>query len=131
MIAVFSALRPDTFATSANFSTILGSQAVLVVLALGLIIVLTAGDYDLSIAGVLALSAMMIAVLNAKHGWPIGAAIVAALAAGAASGSSTGLFVMSSASTRSSSRSAPARCCRASCSGSATPRRSAASPTGS
>jgi ribose transport system permease protein len=94
MIAVFSALRPDTFATSANFSTILGSQAVLVVLALGLIIVLTAGDYDLSIAGVLALSAMMIAVLNAKHGWPIGAAIAAALAAGAAVGFINGLFVM-------------------------------------
>jgi ribose transport system permease protein len=94
MIAVFSALRPDTFATSANFSTILGSQAVLVVLALGVIIVLTAGDYDLSIAGVLALSAMMIAVLNAKHGWPIGAAIVAALAAGAAVGFINGLFVM-------------------------------------
>jgi ribose transport system permease protein len=94
MIAVFSALRPDTFATSANFSTILGSQAVLVVLALGLIVVLTAGDYDLSIAGVLSLSAMLIAVLNAKHGWPIGAAIGAALAAGAAVGFVNGLFVM-------------------------------------
>jgi ribose transport system permease protein len=94
MIVVFSALRPDTFATSANFSTILGSQAVLVVLALGVIIVLTAGDYDLSIAGVLALSAMMIAVLNAKHGWPIGLAILAALAAGAFVGFVNGLFVM-------------------------------------
>lgn len=94
MIAVFGALRPDTFLTSANFSTILGSQAVLVVLALGVIIVLTAGDYDLSIAGVLSLSAMMIAVLNAKHGWPIGLAIVAALAAGAAVGAINGLFVM-------------------------------------
>jgi ribose transport system permease protein len=94
MIAVFGVLAPDTFMTSANFSTILGSQAVLVVLALGVIIVLTAGDYDLSIAGVLSLSAMMIAVLNAKHGWPIGAAIVAALAAGAAVGFVNGLFVM-------------------------------------
>jgi ribose transport system permease protein len=94
MIAVFSALRPDTFATSANFSTILGSQAVLVVLALGVIIVLTAGDYDLSIAGVLSLSAMMIAVLNAQHGWPILLAIVAALAAGAFVGFVNGLFVM-------------------------------------
>jgi ribose transport system permease protein len=94
MIAIFSALRPDTFATSANFSTILGSQAVLVVLALGVIIVLTAGDYDLSIAGVLSLSAMMIAVLNAQHGWPILAAIAAALVAGAAVGFLNGLFVM-------------------------------------
>ena len=94
MIAVFSALRPNTFATSANFSTILGSQAVLVVLALGVIIVLTAGDYDLSIAGVLALAAMMIAVLNAQHGWPIGLAILAALGAGALVGFVNGLFVM-------------------------------------
>ena len=90
MIAVFSALRPDTFATQANFSTILGSQAVLVVLALGVIIVLTAGDYDLSIAGVLALSAMMIAVLNAKHGGRSAPPSRGARRGRAPSGSSTG-----------------------------------------
>jgi ribose transport system permease protein len=94
IIAIFGALRPDTFMTSANFSTILGSQAVLVVLTLGLTIALTTGDYDLSIAGVLSLAAMLVAVLNAKHGWPIGAAILAALAAGACVGGINGLFVL-------------------------------------
>jgi ribose transport system permease protein len=94
VIGVFSALRPDTFMTSANFSTILGSQAVLVVLTLGLTLVLTTGDYDLSIGGTLSLSAMLIAVLNAKHGWPIGAAILVALAAGAAVGAVNGMFVL-------------------------------------
>jgi ribose transport system permease protein len=94
VIAVFGALRPDTFMTSANFSTILGSQAVLVVLTLGLTLVLTTGDYDLSIGGTLSLSAMLIAVLNAKHGWPIGAAILVALAAGAAVGAVNGMFVL-------------------------------------
>jgi ribose transport system permease protein len=94
VIAVFGILRPDTFMTSANFSTILGSQAVLVVLALGVTITLTTGDYDLSIAGVLSLSAMLIAVLNAQHGWPIWAAILAALAAGAVVGLINGMFVL-------------------------------------
>jgi ribose transport system permease protein len=94
VIAVFGMLRPDTFMTSANFSTILGSQAVLVVLTLGLTLVLTTGDYDLSIGGTLSLSAMLIAVLNAKHGWPIGAAILVALAAGAAVGAVNGMFVL-------------------------------------
>lgn len=94
VIAVFSALRPDTFMTSANFSTILGSQAVLVVLTLGLTLALTTGDYDLSIGGTLSLSAMLIAVLDAKHGWPIGAAILAAIAAGAVVGAVNGMFVL-------------------------------------
>jgi ribose transport system permease protein len=94
VIAVFGILRPDTFLTSANFSTIFGSQAVLVVLTLGLLVVLTAGDFDLSITGVLGLSAMIIAVLNAQHGWPILLAIGAALLAGLLVGAINGMFVV-------------------------------------
>ena len=67
LIAVFGYLRPETFLTWANFSTILGSQAVLVVVTLGLIIPLTANDFDLSIAFIMTLSSMMIAVLNVNY----------------------------------------------------------------
>jgi len=56
VIIVFGAVRPNTFLTWGNFSAILGSQAVLVVVALGLTLSLTAGDYDLSIASVLSLA---------------------------------------------------------------------------
>jgi ribose transport system permease protein len=94
VIAVFGALKPDVFLTQANFSTIFGSQAVIVILTLGLLIPLTAGDYDLSIAGVLSVAAMIVAVLNAKHGVPIGLAILAALAAGVLVGIINGGFVM-------------------------------------
>jgi len=83
VVIIFGALRPDTFLTTANFSTIFGSQAVLVVLTLGLLIPLTTADYDLSIAATLTLSTMVIAQLNAQHGWPIGVAILIALAIGA------------------------------------------------
>ncbi len=93
-IAIFGAVRPDTFLTWSNFSTILGSQAVLVVVALGLIIPLTAGDYDLSIASVVTLSSMIVAVLNVNHGLPIGWAILGALATGAITGIVNGFFVL-------------------------------------
>ncbi|MCB1502591.1 MAG: ABC transporter permease [Bauldia sp.] len=94
VIIVFGLLRPDTFLSWANLSTILGSQAVLVVVTLGLIIPLTAGDYDLSIASVLTLSAMLVAVLNVWVGLPIVAAILLALLAGIAVGVINGFFVI-------------------------------------
>jgi len=94
VIIVFGILRPTTFLSWMNFSTIFGSQAVLVVLTLGLIIPLTAGDYDLSIAGNLTLSAMTVAVLNVTLGWPLLAAIAAALAVGIAIGALNAFLVL-------------------------------------
>jgi ribose transport system permease protein len=86
VILLFGIIESSTFLTTSNFSTILGSQAVLVVLTLALLIPLTAGDYDLSVASILSLSAMTLAILNVQHEWPIGAAILAALAVGAVVG---------------------------------------------
>ena len=80
--ALFGVLLPHSFLSWANVSTMLGSQAVLVVLALALIIPLTAGDFDLSIASMLTLSSMLIAVLNAQLGWSIYAAMAVALVTG-------------------------------------------------
>jgi ribose transport system permease protein len=94
VIALFGALEPDTFLTSANFQTIFGSQAVLAVVTLGLLIPLTAGDYDLSVASVLSLSAMVVALLNVQEGWAIGPAILAGLMAGALAGVLNGAIVV-------------------------------------
>lgn len=94
VIALFGYLRPDTFLTSANFSSILASQAVLVVVTLGLVVVLTGGDYDLSIASVVGLSGMIIAILNVNHHVPIGVAILAGLGAGLLVGFVNGFFVV-------------------------------------
>lgn len=91
VIAVFGILRPDTFLTTGNFSTILGSQAVLVVLTLGLIIPMTTGDFDLSVAFTLTLSAMVVAILNVNHHWAIVPAILVALALGGVVGLINGL----------------------------------------
>jgi ribose transport system permease protein len=94
VIVVFGILRPDTFLTTSNFSTIFGSQAILVVLTLALLPPLTAGDYDLSVAATLTLSSMTLAILNVNHGWSIGAAIAAALAVGLLIGIINGALVV-------------------------------------
>lgn len=93
LIAVFGYLKPDTFLTWSNLSTILGSQAVLVVVTLGLIIPLTANDFDLSIAFIMTLSSMLVAVLNVNYGIGIGWAVIAALALGIAVGVINGLLI--------------------------------------
>lgn len=82
VVLVFSLLRPDTYFTSGNMQTILGSQAVLLVLALGLIIPLTTGDFDLSIASMLTFSSMTLAILTVDKGWPLLLAMVAVLVLG-------------------------------------------------
>ena len=79
VIILFGALRSDTFLTTANLSTMLSSQAGLLVLALAIIVPLTAGDYDLSLAATAELTAMVIAVLNVQHHWPIAAAVAFAV----------------------------------------------------
>ncbi|MDC3728521.1 MULTISPECIES: ABC transporter permease [unclassified Rhodococcus (in: high G+C Gram-positive bacteria)] len=81
VVVVFSALRPETYPTANNLQNILGSQAVLLVLALGLIVPLTAGEFDLSAVSTMSLAAMTIAVLNVQHGWSLLPAIAVAVLA--------------------------------------------------
>jgi ribose transport system permease protein len=94
VIVVFGFLLPDTFLTLANFQTIFGTQAILVMLVMGLLLPLTAGEFDLSVASVMSLSAMVTVLLNVRAGWPIGAAILAAILMGAAIGWCNGAMIV-------------------------------------
>jgi len=94
VIAVFSLLRPDTFFTFANLQTIAGSQAVLVLLTLALIVPMTAGEFDLSIAAIANISAVLVAWLNTEQGMAILPALTLALAAGLIVGLLNAFFVI-------------------------------------
>ncbi|MBZ9799862.1 ABC transporter permease [Mesorhizobium sp. ES1-4] len=94
IIALFAFLLPDIFLTWPNFSSMFGSQAVLVILTLGLIIPLTAGDMDVSVAQVLVLSSMMFAVLNVDHAWGVFPSLLAAVAGGVAVGLVNAFFIL-------------------------------------
>ena len=87
-IVVFALLRPDTFFTEANLTSILSSQAVLLVLALALIVPLTVGDLDVSVGSVVGFSAMITALLNVNQ--HINPVLSAAIAVAASCG--VGLF---------------------------------------
>ncbi|MEO9176832.1 MAG: ABC transporter permease [Gaiellales bacterium] len=82
VVLLFSLKKPSTFPTVINFQTIFGTQAVLLVLTLGLLVALTAGEFDLSIGATMGFGAIFVAWLNVVHHWPIGFAIIATLAFG-------------------------------------------------
>lgn len=94
IIVVFSLLRPHTFPTSSNFETIFGTQAVQLVITLGLIVSLTAGEFDLSVAAVMGFAATMLAFLNVNHHWALVPAIVATLVVGLIIGSINAFLVV-------------------------------------
>ena len=82
VVVVFCVLEPTTFFTAANFKGIFGSQAVLLILTLAILPSLTAGEFDLSFAGVMGVSLVLVGYLNVLHHWPIGLTVAAALAFG-------------------------------------------------
>ncbi len=94
LIVIFGVLMPDSFLSWRNFSTMFGSQAVLVVLTLALVVPLTSGDFDLSGASILTMSSMLIAVLNVRQGMPIVPVIFLALLSGAIIGAVNAFFVL-------------------------------------
>jgi ribose transport system permease protein len=94
VVLLFGAMRPDTFLTWSNFSTIFGSQAVLVIVTLGLVVPLTAGDFDLSIAQVLTFVSMVTAILSAKLGVTLWVIIPTVLALGALVGAINGALTL-------------------------------------
>lgn len=68
LIVVFSGLKTSTFATVGNLESILSTQAALLVVAVGLTVSLGAGEFDLSIAGVISLTAIIAAKVGAADG---------------------------------------------------------------
>ena len=61
-IALFSVLQPATFATQGNFTTLLGSEAVLILVALGAMLPLIVGQYDLSVGANMGMASIAVAM---------------------------------------------------------------------
>lgn len=93
LIVVFGVLEPDTFLTMVNFKSILNDQAVLLIAACGLTVVLLTGEFDLSIAGIISISGALGAGLIAQQGLPIPVAIAVAIGVGVATGAVSGILV--------------------------------------
>jgi ribose transport system permease protein len=90
----FSLLLPTTFFTLGNFRTIVSSQAVLMILALGLTLPLTTGEFDLSIGSMLGCGAVLTAFFTGQLDWPLAVVVVATILVGLIAGALNGLFVV-------------------------------------
>jgi ribose transport system permease protein len=93
VIVIFSFLRPDTFATAANWRSIATSQPVLAVAALALIVPLIAGRFDISVGANLALCAIVTAAAMSYHNLPLGIAMILGVGTGAFVGLINGYIV--------------------------------------
>lgn len=94
VIAAFSIAMPRSFFNWGNFSIMFASYAPTALLALAIVIPLTAGDYDLSVGAVLTLSASTIGVMNVWYHWPILAALALVLVFGLVVGLLHALFII-------------------------------------
>lgn len=94
MIVIFSVLLPETFLSFGNLRTVMGTQAVLMIVALGLTFPLNAGEFDLSFGGVLGLASTLVAVLTVNMGWEVMPAVFVTLAVGLAIGAVNALIVV-------------------------------------
>lgn len=93
MFAVFWILRPEVFGTTDNVRTIFEQASVVVILAVGVTVVMTTGEFDLSFPGLVGVCAVISVKAMADWGADPALATVMALAIGLAGGLTAGALV--------------------------------------
>lgn len=93
MFVFFSLMEPDVFPKWGNIRSILELSAPIVILAVGLTVVLVAGEFDLSFPGLVGLAAVIAVKTMADGGQPAAAAVAAGLGVGLAGGLVAGILV--------------------------------------
>ncbi len=91
---VFSLWVPNTWLTWLTHRSVMNQNAILVVVALGLLVPLAAGVFDLSIAGTISASAVMVSWAMVEAGWSVPVAIGSALLLGFIVGNINGFLVV-------------------------------------
>ncbi len=94
VIIGFSIARPGTFFQWSNFTSIFGLNSVEFILVMALLIPLTNGDLDLSVAEISGMTAVLVGWLNVNQGWAIVPAILVALAVGLLCGALNGWIIV-------------------------------------
>ncbi len=93
LVAAMSAFYPNNFPTRFNVSAVLLNAAQNAILVTGMMLLMVAGGFDLSIGSTLALSGVCAGTVVGRWGWPAEAGLLAGLAVGAAAGLVNGLIV--------------------------------------
>lgn len=94
MTGLYAALIPGKFLQASTFHSIFASQQALVFLALAALLTFVVGEFDLSIASTMGLSATLVPVLAVLHNWNLALACVVAVLCAALTGLVNGLLVV-------------------------------------
>jgi ribose transport system permease protein len=93
-IAVFGVWKPHLFLTSATVHSVASSQAIATMLALALLIPLTAGIYDLSVGAVINVSTVLVVEFQTKYHHGMWLSILLTVLSCAAIGAVSGFIVV-------------------------------------
>ncbi len=91
---IFYFTTGGTFLTPRNLSTLLRQMSITSILAIGMVLVIVAGQIDLSVGAMTGFLGAISALLFVTHGWPLWATILATLFIGAILGHIQGHLVM-------------------------------------
>jgi simple sugar transport system permease protein len=92
VLYVVLAVRAPNFLTSSNQLNILQQAAFFGIVAFTMTLVIVAGEIDISVGSMAALSSALLGVLVAHHGWPMWAACLVVLVSAACVGACAGLL---------------------------------------
>jgi ribose transport system permease protein len=93
IVALFSILTPDTFLTTQNLQSILSEQAITAIVALGLLVPLSAGAFDISVGYLVGFAGVLVGWLL-EHGVPVVPSIALTLLAGVLVGVANSVVVV-------------------------------------
>jgi ribose transport system permease protein len=94
IILVFGLWVPSLFLTLGTVHSIASQQSIGAIVAIAVLIPLSAGAYDLSVGATVNLAAIMVAVLQTERGWSMWPAIAATVVACLVIGAVNGLIVV-------------------------------------
>jgi len=94
LFVIFSIWVPSTFLTGENWKALLSSQAETGILAVGLVVALAAGAFDLAIGATLGFGAILVAWLMVNKGFALVPGIALAILGGLVVGMLNGLLVV-------------------------------------
>jgi ribose transport system permease protein len=94
MLLTMLAFVPGDVSVLAAMRTVFSQLTPVIFLALGLVITMSVGEFDLSFVGIFSICAISVPALVVLYGWPVGLAILGALAIALAFGAIIALLVV-------------------------------------
>src|SRR5262245_42922741 len=92
-VIVFSILYPQSFFSLGMAEAVLRNMAIDGILAVGMMVLMVAGVFDLSVGAMMSLAGVVAGTLMVEHGVPVPAAVVIGLLTGTVGGILNGLIV--------------------------------------